>query len=59
MMERRMDVVWMRLARLLPRRLVYWCGLSIIADATTGEYSDTVVPELTAMDAVDRFARLS
>ena len=39
----------------LPKNVVMWCGLRIIADATTGVYSATVVKELTAMDALDRW----
>jgi hypothetical protein len=43
------------LAFKLPRRLVYWCAIRLIAFATTGKYGSTVVPELTAMDALQRY----
>ena len=43
------------LARKLPTRLVYWCSIVTVAHATTGEYGNTVVPELSAMDAIGRY----
>jgi hypothetical protein len=39
----------------LPRQVVMWCALRLYAHATQGKYSDTVVPELTAMDALQRW----
>jgi hypothetical protein len=39
----------------LPRGLVYWCFIRIMAYSTTGKYGDTVVPELTGMDALQRW----
>jgi len=39
----------------LPRRLVMWAALRVVAYATQGDYSDTVVPDLTAMDALKRW----
>ena len=44
-----------RLAWLLPRRLVYWCAIRIMANATTGKYGNQDVPALTAMDALQRW----
>lgn len=43
-------VVWK-----LPRRLVMWCYIRVAANATVGIYSDTVVPELTMMEALKRW----
>lgn len=40
---------------LLPRNLVYWCSIRLIAFATQGEYGNTIVPELNAMDALKRW----
>jgi hypothetical protein len=45
----------MRFAWALPRRLAYWAAIRVIANATTGQYGSTVVPELTAMDALKRW----
>ena len=39
----------------LPRRLVYWCSIRLIAHATQGQYGNQIVPDLTAMDALDRW----
>lgn len=45
-----MWVVWH-----LPRGFVMWCAIRVIAHATTGQYSNQLVPELKAMDAIDRW----
>ena len=45
-------VVWR-----LPHRLVMWSCVRVVAHATTGQYGNTVVPELTAMDALKRWDR--
>jgi hypothetical protein len=39
----------------LPHRVVMWAAIRVAAYATTGKYGNTVVPELTAMDAVQRW----
>lgn len=46
----RLALVWM-----LPRWLVYWCAVRLMAHATTGQHSNQVVPDLTAMDALQRW----
>ena len=43
------------LAWKLPKRLVMWCAIRLIANATQGIFSDQIVPDLTAMDALDRW----
>jgi hypothetical protein len=40
----------------LPRSLVYWCAVRVLAYATTGEYSNQVVPSLIAIDALKRWS---
>jgi hypothetical protein len=50
-----MDKFYQWVAWRLPKGLVKWCAIRVTAAATTGEYSDTVVPELTAMDALKRW----
>ena len=42
--------VWM-----LPGSVIKWASIRMIANATTGEYSNTEVVELTAMDALQRW----
>jgi hypothetical protein len=39
----------------LPRWLVYWASIRLMAHATTGQYSDTEAPALLAMDALKRW----
>ena len=39
----------------LPRELVMWCAIRVAAHATSGPWSNTIVPELTAMEAVKRW----
>ncbi len=49
------DKIWMNIAWWLPRTLVMWCAIRLIAYATQGKWSHQVVPELTAMDALKRW----
>ncbi len=39
----------------LPRRIIMWSAIRLMANATQGKYSATIVPDLTAMDALDRW----
>ncbi len=39
----------------LPRSVAYWCAIRVISHATVGQYSDQVVPDLSAMDALKRW----
>jgi len=50
-----MERIWMKLAWLMPRKLVYWCAVRVAAHATVGKYSNQIVPDLTVMDALKRF----
>lgn len=45
----------MKIAWMLPHELVKWCAVRVISSATAGEYSNQVVPELTAMEALQRW----
>ena len=45
----------MKIAWALPKWLVMWSSVRMIAHATQGEYGSTIVPELSAMDALDRW----
>ncbi len=49
------DKFCIKIANLLPRKIVYWCAIRLIAKATTGKHSTQIVPELTAMDALKRW----
>ena len=44
------------LIKIMPNKLKYLTTMNIITYATSGEYSSTIIPELSAIDAVRRFA---
>jgi hypothetical protein len=44
-----------KIAWRLPRPVVMWCYVRVAANATTGQYADTIVPELGMMEALDRW----
>ena len=46
---------WMWLVWKLPRTLIMWSTIRLVSHATTGEYGNTIVPELSAMDAIQRW----
>ena len=50
-----MERLWIAVAWALPRDLVMWCAIRVMANATQGPYSDQVVPDLTAIDALKRW----
>jgi len=50
-----MDRISRWLAYHLPRRVVYWASIRLMAHATTDEWSGQVAPELYAMDALKRW----
>ena len=45
-----MWIVWK-----LPRIIIQWSAIRLIAHATQGEYSNTIVPDLMAMEALRRW----
>jgi len=49
------EKIQMKIAWALPNWLVMWASVKMIAHATQGEYGNTIVPELTAMDALKRW----
>ena len=48
---------WRWLANRMPKQLTYFCAMRVAAFATSGDWSDERVPELTAMTALDRWDR--
>lgn len=52
-----MKKIYYLLIKIMPKKLQYLTAMNVIAYATTGEYSSTIIPELSAMDAVRRFER--
>uniref|UniRef100_A0A6M3XXP5 Uncharacterized protein n=1 Tax=viral metagenome TaxID=1070528 RepID=A0A6M3XXP5_9ZZZZ len=53
-----MEKFYRWLAWRLPKQLVMWASIRLIAHATQGEYSNQVVPDLSAMDALKRWENL-
>lgn len=53
------EKIYIWLAWHLPRGLVYWCAMRLLTNATVGEYSNQVVPDLLAMDALKRWEKQS
>lgn len=39
----------------LPRKVVMWSYIRVGAHATTGKFSNTIVPEITMMEALKRW----
>ncbi len=54
-MRIRMFSFWLRVAKLLPKRLLYASYIKVLAFATTGEYSNTDVNTITAIEALRRY----
>jgi len=49
------ELIYLKIAKMLPKKLVYFCGIIIGANATTGKYSNQVVPELYFTEALKRW----
>lgn len=56
-MTKRETDFWYMIVRMLPKKLVYFCFMHVMTHSTTGKYSDTVVPELSGVDAAKRYAK--
>jgi hypothetical protein len=50
-----MDAFWQWVANMLPRNLVYWSAIRLIAHATMGRWSGEKVTEVTAVAALSRW----
>ncbi len=53
--SRTREKAWMWIAWKLPKTLVMWASVRMIAHATGDKYWTTIVPELSAMDALKRW----
>ena len=49
------DTIVRKIAWLLPRRLVTWCFYRVFGYATQGDYGNTDVTEVTAMEVLTRW----
>ena len=54
-MRRLIEKFWMFIAWHLPKVLVMWCSVRLMAHATTGQYGAEETPALLAMDALKRW----
>ena len=45
--------IW--LAWKLPKKLTYWAAMRVLANATSGEYSNQGVASVSAIDAITRW----
>lgn len=54
MIDRLLDDLARHVANALPGRVLYWATVRAGVVVTTGVYSDTVVPDLTLVDAIRR-----
>lgn len=48
-------IIWV--AKRLPKQLKMRVYFDVLAHATTGKYGDTIVDEITAFDAIDRYCK--
>lgn len=46
---------WFWLAKLLPKKLIYFCFMRVMVYSTTGKYKTTIVSELIGMEAIKRY----
>lgn len=49
------EKVQRKIAWMLPRSIVMWAYIRVVLHATNGKWGNTVVPEITAMDALKRW----
>lgn len=43
--------------KVLPREVAYWAAIRVIASATVGKYKHQIVPDLTAMQVLERWEK--
>lgn len=53
--EKGKERLWLWLVWKLPRELVYWCAIRLMSHATAGDYSHVVTPEVTVIEALERW----
>ena len=51
------DRIKMFLVWRLPKWIVYWCVIRVGGYASTGQYSNQIVPDLTLIDALKRWEK--
>jgi len=53
----RRDIIWLTIAKMLPRKLIYWCAILVGVHATTGKYEKELVPNVHFMDVLERWEK--
>lgn len=51
------NILYYWLIKRMPKKLQYLTAIDLVAKSTGGKHGSTIVPELTAMDAIKRFAQ--
>ena len=51
------EKLWLWFIWKLPRKLIYWSSIRLMANATTGEYSSQEVSKINIIDALSRWER--
>ena len=52
--EKKALSLWLAFTKCIPAKARYWIVVEASVRATTGKFSDTVVPELTMMEMIQR-----
>ena len=56
-LKRTLEKILIWLCFHLPKPVAYWCAIRVGAAATSGKYSNQIVPELTFMEALQRWEK--
>ncbi len=46
---------WITLAWIMPKELAKWTAVRVMVNGTTGKHSHQIVPELTCIEALERW----
>jgi len=49
------EKIWMWFAWHMPKELVKWCAVRLMAHATTGKYSNVLTTQTTIIEALQRW----
>ncbi len=50
-----LDKIFSKIASWLPRKLVYFCSIRLMVNATSGKNSKQIVGDISIFDALDRW----
>lgn len=49
------EKMYRKIIKILPKKLKYLIFIDIVCHSTSGKYSNTEVPKITAMEAIQRY----